>query len=70
MSIVRFAAPWALLFLLAIPGLLAVTRGRRVGRGVLVLRALLFVLLILSLAGPQVALRGTGLTVMFAMDQI
>lgn len=68
MSIVRFAAPWALLFLLAIPGLLAVTRGRRVGRGVLVLRALLFVLLILSLAGPQVMLRGTGLTVMFAMD--
>jgi Mg-chelatase subunit ChlD len=68
MSLIRFAAPWALAFLLVIPALLVLARKRRTPRGVLVLRALLFALLVLCLAGPQVRVQGQGMTVVFAVD--
>jgi Ca-activated chloride channel family protein len=68
MSLIRFAAPWALLFLLVIPALLVLARNRRTPRGILVLRTAVFGLLVLCLAGPQVRLQGPGLTVVFAVD--
>ncbi|MGH2349974.1 MAG: hypothetical protein ACRDFT_10990, partial [bacterium] len=68
MSLIRFTAPWALALLLVIPALLVLARKRRTPRGILVLRTVLFGLLVLCLAGPQVRIQGQGLTVVFAVD--
>ncbi|HEY3247417.1 MAG TPA: VWA domain-containing protein [bacterium] len=64
----RFVTPWMLVFLLAIPVLIALARRRRTPRGVVMVRSMVLALLIVCLAGPQVTVQGRGLTVMFAID--
>ncbi|HEY6102985.1 MAG TPA: vWA domain-containing protein, partial [bacterium] len=68
MSALRFSHPEALLLFLLVPAALAFARRRMVGTGPLVLRTMVLVMAVLSLASPQISRSGTGQNVIFALD--
>lgn len=68
MSGLRFSHPEALLLFLVLPVVVALARARTAPGGALVLRTLVFTLLVLSLAAPQLSRSSAGLSVVFAVD--